>query len=127
MSGRKNVLKPIPVASSQSLASSFNSTPTMIPYLDNCAYQINISTSDSTGTFSVQGSLDYNQAEFYQLGTPGNWVDLSLGGGVPTVAAANDSILINLTQVPFNALRIHYSSTVAGTGVADIIFMSKAI
>lgn len=127
MSGRKNVLTPISIASSQSLAASFNSTPTMVPYLDNCAYQINVTTSNSTGTFSVQGSLDYIQATGLVQGVAGHWIDLSLGGGTPTVAAANDSILINLNQVPFNALRLAYTSTIAGTGHADIIFMSKMI
>lgn len=125
---RKNVLLPlVPVAAAQSLSATFSSKPTMIPYLDNCAYQINITTSNSTGTFSVQGSLDYEQAKFDQLGITGNWIDLSLGGGTPTISAANDNIIINLNQVPFNALRLHYTSTVAGTGTVDILFMSKMV
>jgi hypothetical protein len=129
MSGKKNVLKPIPIATAQPLASSFNSAATMIPYLDNCAYQINVTTTNSTGTFSVQGSLDFNQATFDQLGTAGNWADLTLGGITPAPVAAgvNDTIIINLNQVPFNALRISYTSSVAGTGHADIIFMSKML
>ncbi len=128
MSGQKNVLLPkIPIASSQSLAASFNTTPTMVPYLDNCSFQINVTTTNSTGTFSVQGSLDYQQSTFNQLGVTGHWVDLSLGGGVPTVAAANDSIIINLNQIPFNALRLAYTAGTAGTGHADIYFMSKEI
>lgn len=129
MSGRKNVLAPELVASAQSLASSFNTTPTMIPFLDNCAYQINITTVNSTGTFSVQGSVDYVQATPIQLGNVGNWVPLTLGGNTaaPVAAGANDQIIINLNQVPFNALRIAYTSTVAGTGHANIYFMSKMI
>lgn len=129
MSGRKNVLSPELVAPAQSLAASFNTVPTMIPFLDNCAYQINITTTNSTGTFAVQGSVDYVQATPIQPGNPGNWVSLTLGGttAAPVAAAANDQIIINLNQVPFNALRIAYTSTVAGTGHADIYFMSKMI
>jgi len=129
MSGRKNVLAPEVIALAQSLASSFTSTPTMIPFLDNCAYQINVTTSDSTGTFAVEGSVDYVQATAMIPGNTGNWIPLTLGGATanPVANAANDNIIINLNQVPFNALRIRYTSTVAGTGTATIYFMSKMI
>lgn len=123
---RKNVLRKL-IAPTQSLAASFSITPTMIPFGDNCAYQINVTTSNSTGTFSVQGSLDYVQQTQDTKGVAGNWVDLSLGGGTPTVAAANDTILINLNQLPFNAVRLAYTSTIAGTGIADIYVMEKQI
>lgn len=129
MSGRKNVLAPELVAPAQSLAASFNTTPTMIPFLDNCAYQINITTTDSTGTFAVQGSVDFVQKTAIIPGNPGNWVPLTLGGNTaaPVAAGVNDQIIINLNQVPFNALRIAYTSTAPGTGHADIYFMSKMI
>ncbi len=126
---RKNILSPELIASAQSLAASFNSTPTMIPFLDNCAYQINVTTSDSIGTFHVEGSVDYVQQTPIQRGVTGNWVPLTLGGATanPVANAANDTIIINLNQVPFNALRIAYVSGTAGTGHADIFFMSKMI
>lgn len=125
---RKNILRHQLVAS-QSLASSFNSTPTVIAYLDNCSYQINITTTNSTGTFGVQGSVDYQEATPNQLGNAGHWIDLPLGGSAaaPVAAAANDSILINLNQVPFNALRITYTSTIAGTGTAELWLLDKQI
>lgn len=99
----------------------------MIPFGDNCSYQINVTTTNSTGTFSIQGSLDYVQEQPNIRGVTGNWTDLSLGGGTPTVAAANDTILINLNQLPFNALRVAYTSTIAGTGTANIYIMTKQI
>lgn len=123
---RKDILKQT-VVSGQSLAASFNSTPTMIPWGDNCSYQVNITTSNSTGTFSVQGSLDYQAGTAQVPAVAGNWTDLSLGGGTPTVAAANDTILINLNQLPFNAIRLAYTSTIAGTGTCTIILMSKQL
>lgn len=129
MSGRKNVLAPELVSSAVSLAANFSSTPTMIPFLDNCAYQINITTSDSIGTFAVEGSVDYVQETPLIRGVVGNWIPLTLGGSTPAPVAnaANDTIIINLNQVPFNALRISYSSSTPGTGTANIYFMSKMI
>lgn len=126
---RKNVLNYRLVAN-QSLAASFNSAPTLITNTDNVAYQINITTTNSTGTFSVQGSVDYTAVEVgasQASNTNPHWVDITLGGGTPTVAASNDSILIDLNQLPFNAVRIAYTSTVAGTGHADIYVMTKQI
>lgn len=125
---RKNILRQ-ELVSAQSLAASFQTTPTIISYLDNCSYQINISTTDSTGTFSVEGSSDYAPRTPEAPGNVGNWVTLPLGGSTaaPVAAAANDSILINLNQVPFNALRISYSPTIAGTGTCEIWTLDKQI
>lgn len=124
---RKNILAPELIASQQSLAASFQTVPTVINYADNIAYQINVTTSNSTGTFSVQVSVDYQQATPSQAGRTGNWADLSLGGGVPTVTAANDSIAINLFQLPFSAVRLSYVAGAAGTGHADIYIMHKQV
>jgi hypothetical protein len=124
---RKNVLAPVLIASNQSLASSFNSSPTIINYLDNCAYQINVNTSNSTGTFAVQASLDYSPGGPNEpIANAGNWVSLSMSG-VPTVSAASDVININLNQLPFKAIRLAYTSTIAGTGTCNIYVMAKMI
>lgn len=123
---RKNILRH-EIASGQSLSASFTSQPTIIKFTDNISYQINIQTVDSQGIFTVQGSNDYEINEpGSQVINPGNWVDLTLSG-VPSVAAANDEILISMNQVPFNALRIKYTSTVAGTGTCDMWIMTKQV
>lgn len=125
---RKNVLKPYKVLSAQSLASNFQSNPTSITYGDNCAYQINITTTDSIGTFSVQASLDYEKDPVSNtVINPGNWVDLSLSGGTPFANAANDKIIINLNQLPFSAIRLSYTSTTPGTGHCDSYVMTKQL
>lgn len=124
---RKNIVV-TKIASAQSLAANFTSIPTIINYLDNVAYQINITTSNSTGTFAVQASLDYAVSEpGTQVTNSGTWATLPLGGGTPSVSGANDTILINLNQLPFAAVRLQYTSTVAGTGVADIYIEAKQI
>lgn len=123
---RKNFLNHT-LVESQSLSASFESQPTVVKHLDNLSYQIVVTTSDSQGTFTVQCSNDYDVAEpGTKVTNPGNWVDLTLSG-VPSVSAANDDILISLNQVPFKAIRLKYTSTVAGTGVAKIVVMDKMI
>jgi len=124
---RKNVLQ-YQVANDKSLATSFVSDPTIIKFLDNCSYQINITTSDSSGTFAVEASNDYsyNQTTNSVI-NPGTWVAVDLEGGIPYAAGANDSILIDLNQLPFNAIRVKYTSSVAGTGTCDIFLNAKQL
>lgn len=124
---RKNVLL-YPVKLAQSLSASFNSPPTIVKFTDNVAYQINVTASGSSGTFKVQASLDYNPDVIgTQADTTANWIDLTLAGGTPTISGSNDTILINLNQLPFNAIRLVYTSTVPGTGTCDIYIMSKQL
>lgn len=124
---RKDVLTPYRIATAQSLATSFTTSPTTVTYTDNCGYQINVTTSNSTGTFFVQGSLDYAvDPTTNVVKNAGSWTDLVLSG-TPTVAAANDTILLDLNQLPYNAIRLRYASTVAGTGTADIYIMTKQV
>lgn len=123
---RKNFLSHT-LVESQSLSSSFQTDPTVVKHLDNLSYQIIITTTDSVGTFSVQCSNDYDvQEPSSRVLNPGTWTDLTLSG-VPAVAAANDSILISLNQVPFKAIRLAYTPSVAGTGTAKIVIMDKMI
>ena len=112
----------------QSLAASFTTQPTVIRYLDNCSYQINVTTSNSTGTFVVQVSNDYqvNEGNFDVVTNPGTWNMLPIGG-TPTVAAANDIITIDMNQLPFYAVRLAYTSTIAGTGTASIYLTDKQL
>lgn len=124
---RKNVLSPQLIESAHSLAASFNSTPTMVTNTDNVAYQINVTTTDSVGSFAIQGSVDYQPATANTAAVSGNWVDLGLGGGTPTVNMANDSLLFNLSLLPFNAVRVAYTQTTAGTGTCNIYIMSKQV
>lgn len=122
---RKNVLK-TKILDSQSLAASFISPPTLTPYLDNISYQINVTTTDSIGTFKVQASNDYENVSTLQPANAGTWVDLDIGG-TPVVNTANDSILIDLNQLPFTAVRLVYTSSTAGTGTCDAFIIARQI
>lgn len=97
----------------------------MIDYMDNCSYQINVTTSDAVGTFSVQASLDYWPGNADIVARTGNWVTLTLSE-VPTLASASDTIMINLNQLPFRAIRLVYTRT-SGTGTAEIFVMNKNV
>lgn len=112
----------------QSLSTSFTTTPTVIRYLDNCSFQINVATTDSTGTFAVQVSDDYyvNEGNNDVVSNTGTWNTLPIGG-TPTVAGAPDIITIDMNQLPFYAMRLAYTSTVAGTGTANIYLTCKMI
>lgn len=112
----------------QSLAASFLSPVTFIQHLDNCSYQINITTTNSIGTFKVQGSNDYTpNVVGNTVASSGTWVDLPLGGGTPNANAANDNIMIDLNQLPFNAIRLSYTAGTAGTGTCDMWLVCKQV
>lgn len=117
-----------PKATPFSLATSFTAPPTIVKFLDNCSYQINVSTTNSTGTFAVQVSNDYSVYEpSGEVMNAGNWISLTLAGGTPSVNATPDLIVINLNQLPFYAIRLAYTANVAGTGTATIYIVDKQI
>lgn len=123
---RKLVLAPVVLEASKSLSTAFTTTPTVIDFQDNVCYQIDITTSDSTGTFVVQVSLDYVQGDANNRAVAGNWIDLTMSG-TPIAAAANDDIVISLNQLPYHAIRLKYTPTIAGTGTAKITIMAKNV
>lgn len=138
MSARKNTLVTQLSSSNTiknqpfSLTTSFVTPATVVRNLDNCSYQINVTTTDSIGTFAVQASDDYyvNEANDSVVVNPGNWIPLTLtsaGGSVPVVSATDTNIMINLNQLPFYAIRLAYTSTTPGTGSCTVFITHKQI
>lgn len=123
---RKITLAPVVIAASQSLTASFNSPATVLEYQDNVLYEIDVTTSNSVGTFKVQVSQDYVPPNSLTSANSGTWVDLVLDG-TPSVNAANDNILISLNQVPFHAMRLAYTSTTPGTGTCKITITARPV
>lgn len=121
--GRKDTLFK-QLAINQSLAANFISPITVVRNTDNVCYQVVITTSNSTGTFTIQASLDYAQANG-TVTNPGNWSTLPLGNGNPSANAINDQIIIDLIEIPFNAIRLVYTSVVSGTGTCNIWIATK--
>lgn len=123
---RKNTLE-YQIATAQSLAANFTSPVTTVLTLDNCSYQINVNTTDSTGTFVIETSNDYNDNLVTNTVTNvGTWAALPIGG-TPAAAAANDTIYVEINQIPFKAIRVRYTSSVAGTGTCDIKLVCRQI
>ena len=109
----KNVLLPIPIATNQSLSANFNSISTTVPYHDSISYQINITTTDSTGAFYLQGSDDN--------------INFADTGNIINVNGANDTGLFSIQQWPFQYIRVRYNSTLAGTGTCNILLHARAL
>lgn len=123
---RKNVV-PYHLLRSQSLASSFTSPVTTVNYMDNISYEIDIITTDSVGSFAVEVSNSYQVDN--TTGTvinAGTWAQLNLGG-TPVVNATNDSIIINLNQIPYNAVRLSYTANTPGTGTCEAYLLARQI
>ena len=110
---RKNVLEPIIIAAAQSLSSSFTTPVSTVQFQDNLSYQLNITTTDSTGSFSLQGSDDN--------------INFADTGNVILAQAANDTGVFAINQWPFKFVRLSYTSTVAGTGTVQIILHARTV
>ena len=95
------------------------STVTDIRNLDNVAIALQF-TGTPTGTFAVNGSLDYNTAT--QVGT---WIPLTLSPA-PAAAGAASQILINMTGLAFPFIQATYTNT-SGTGTLNAFIAAKAV
>lgn len=123
MGSSKNVLYPyvitppnlpnqLPNPVLQSLAASFTTPVTKVVQGDKISYQINIFSSDSTGTFNVQGSLD--------------GINFSTIGPAGIVAAANDTAICDIIDADCFYYQLTYTPTVPGTGTCQIWVSWKA-
>lgn len=122
----KNVLF-VPIVTTQSMASSFNTAPTMIPFLDNVTYEIVCTTGGSIGTFDVQVSNDYaKDATTGTVTNAGNWTSLTLSTPL-TSTGAGDTMVASLNQLAFNAIRLAYTSSTAGTSTCTITIGAKRL
>lgn len=123
---RKNTLE-YPIATGLTLATSFVTAATTVLTLDNCSYQINVTTTNSTGSFTVETSNDYNDNLVTNTMTAtGTWATLPIGG-TPVAAAANDSVFIDINQIAFKAIRIRYVAGTPGTGTCDIKLVCRQL
>lgn len=98
----------------QSLAASFNTISTNLQFQDSCCYQVNITTSDSIGSFVLQCSQD-NQ----------NWASVGTAG---IVSAANDTAVVEY-DISRTAphVRLAYTAGTAGTGTCTILVSAKQV
>jgi len=122
---RKNSLLPVHLVSAQATSASFQSSAVNISFLDNVAVQINAVTNDAVGTFQIQGSLDHvEQNSVVQVA--GNWIPITLPA-TPTLASANQQILLDLNQLSFPYIRVAYVRSSGSNGTIDIYISSKEV
>lgn len=122
----KNVLNAFKTVTAGDLSANLTSPVTDIRYLDNIAIQL-IFTGTPTGTFVVQGSLDYMRAfsEEARAVNAGTWTTITLGSTLAASGAAGN-ILVDLNQLSFPYIRVVYTRT-SGTGSLDMWVEGKAV
>lgn len=94
-----------------------------ISYKDSIAYQLNW-TGIPTGTFSVQGSVDYNPGLPQSNGgfNPGHWTALTLSPSPAATGSGSSQILINMNQLAFPWIRIQYTNTTSSGVLSGYLF-----
>lgn len=120
----KNVLKPIHLIQAGDMSGNLTSNPVAIGWLDQVAVQFNF-TGTPTGTFQVQGSVDYEVNESGAVINAGNWTSVTLSPS-PTAAGSPDVILIDMSQLSFPYLRVQYTA-MSGTGTLNAYLSAKEI
>lgn len=116
------------VAGNQTMTgtATLTSLPSNILYKDSVAIALNY-TGTPNGTFSVQGSNDYNPGLPQSAGTvnAGTWVALSLSPA-PVASGSAANILLNLNQLAFPWIRVQYTNT-SSTGVLTGNIVAKSL
>lgn len=101
-----------------------------IQYKDSISFQMQW-TGTPSGSFAVQGSLDYNPGN-PQTGGPANtgtWTSvnaLDVNGNAPNALGAAGQILFNMNQLAFPWVRMQYTN-ISGTGTLNGYFMAKSL
>lgn len=127
MSGRKNRLEPYHSIQAGNMSGTLTSSVTTISGLDNVAIQLSW-TGTPTGTFQVQGSLDYSAPNLAYGGpvlNAGVWTPLAFSTP-PVASGAAGSIFLDLNQLSFPYIRVVYTPT-SGTGSLDMWISGKAV
>lgn len=122
MSGRKNVIVPIKIASAQSLGATFQSAATNIQFLDRVALALDCTTSDAVGTFTIQGRTSPPTQQGSSLGPASEWADLDMNA--MTLSSADKYIVIDIINTGLVWIRVSYVRT-SGTGSCDIWLAAK--
>lgn len=110
----KPVILPVKLVDAESLASSFESDPLDIQYMDNVGIQFNWDTSDGYGTFGVEVSIDKE-----------NWNALPLSSTIQ-VNLGPSTAYVDLNQISAVYVRVRYYRT-SGGGTVDVWTTAKII
>lgn len=114
MSSRKDVLLPYQIFNQDTLQSDLESEVINIQYLDNVSAQLSW-TGNGTGTFSIQGSLNYNA----RLPLTAIWDTITLNP-IPTVAGVSDTALLDMNQLSFPWIKLSFISTFLSGSITTV-------
>lgn len=125
MSQIKNVAGPYQIFSAASMSgtATITSSVSSIKYTDNISVQFNW-TGIPTGTFAIQGSIDYSPGVPQGGGpaNPGNWNSITLSP-VPTAAGSGSfTYLLDLNELSFPWLRAQYTNSSASGALTGYLF-----
>lgn len=120
MGSSKNVIKSWHGIIDGSMATSLESAPTNVLFVDNINCQLNY-TGTPTGTFTVQVSSDYDP----NTATAGNWIPVDFGQ-VIGAAGSGDQIILDMNQLPAPWMKVVYTS-VSGTGTLNMYLTAKEV
>lgn len=119
MAGSRDWLPPYQTITSGDMTGSLTSLVTHLLFKDNVSIQL-VWTGTPTGTFAVQGSVDYNQ----QAGT-GTWTAITLNPA-PAASGSADNALLDLNQLSFPYIRVVYTA-VSSSGTLQCWISAKAL
>jgi len=119
-----NLLNPVHIVSSQSMASSITSSAVEVKLQDNMGIQLNWSGSP-VGSFSVQVSMDHKEDIEGNIVVPGHWIDIPLNPTISAVGMA-DVAYIDLNQLSAMYLRVVYTAS-SGSGTLDAFVNAKGV
>lgn len=111
---------------------TITSSVTNVVHKDNLCYEL-VWSGTPNGTFSVQGSVDYNpglpQSEPDGAQSNGTWTSLPVldtSGNPPVASGSAGQILCDLNQLPYPFIRIQYTNS-SGSGTLSGWVSGKAI
>lgn len=98
-----------------------------IAYKDSVAYQY-VWTGTPSGTFDVQGSVDYNPGQPQSNGAfnAGTWTSLVFSPIPQATGSGSSNVLINMNQLAFNYIKTVYTNS-TGSGVLTGSLVAKSL
>lgn len=122
---QKGMLQPYQSITDGDMSGNLTSNVTDIRFMDNISVQL-IFTGTPTGTFEVEGSLDYNRPDpTTGVTNPGTWTPITFSTP-PVASGAAGDILLDMNQLSFPFIRVVYIST-SGSGTLQCWISGKAV
>lgn len=110
------------IASGDMGQATVTSAYTDVRYLDNIGIQIQWTSANAVGVFTIECSDNYNPI----TNTTGTWVALTFSPALTAPASNNGEFLVNVNQCPHAWIRIVYTRT-SGTGTLNAWVHAKEI